>query len=94
MGESASIPSRDGSDDRISILRRWVAATRRLTRVFAEHEIVTAAAGVTFFLLLAAFPGLAAIISILDFVAAAGRADALLSTLSAILPAEAVDLLA
>lgn len=94
MEVSESDPPHDGSNDRISIPRRWVAATRRLTRAVAEHEIVTAAAGVAFFLLLAAFPGLAAITSILDFVAAAGRADMLLSTLSAVLPAEAVDLLA
>lgn len=94
MGKSEPDPSRNGSDNRASSIRVWIVATRRLMRAVTEHEVVTAAAGIAFFLLLAAFPGLAAVTSVLDLLASAGRADALLSALSGVLPRGAVELLA
>ena len=67
-------------------LRDWRRIFVRATREFFNDEIPTVAAGVTFYLLLAFFPGVAALVSLYGFFGDIGSARAELSYFAGILP--------
>ncbi|HYM17726.1 MAG TPA: YihY/virulence factor BrkB family protein [Micropepsaceae bacterium] len=69
-------------------LRDWRRIFIRATREFFKDEIPTVAAGVTFYLLLAFFPGVAALVSLYGFFGDIGSARAELIYFAGILPAD------
>ncbi len=64
-------------------------ARRRLV----DDQITTVAASVAFFVILAVFPGLAAVIAIVGTFADPDKVDSLLSALSGVIPSESVEFL-
>jgi len=59
-----------------------------------DDEVGSVAAGVAFFVLLATFPGLAAVVSLVGLFADPSRVDALLGTASQVLPASSTEVIA
>ena len=75
------------SDDRAtSPLRAWGAVAWGTVRRILDDQITTVAAGVAFFVLLASFPGLAAVVSLVGLFVEPGRVDALLAAGTDVLP--------
>ena len=70
------------------LLRDWRRIFVRATREFFRDEIPNVAAGVAFYLLLAFFPGVAALVSLYGFFADIGTAREQLSYLAGILPGD------
>jgi membrane protein len=66
---------------------------RLLYSAIGEHRVVSIAAGVTFFSLLAIFPAIAALVSIYGIFADPANIQAQLSSLSSILPGGAIDVI-
>ncbi|MEO7436425.1 MAG: YihY/virulence factor BrkB family protein [Candidatus Binatia bacterium] len=70
----------------MTVERVCSSVIRRAYRGIADHEVTTAAASVSFFVLLAVFPGLAAVTSLVGMFADPEKVDGLLSTLSGVIP--------
>ncbi len=73
--------------------KTWAIA-RRTWRGILDDEVATLAAGVAFFVLLATFPGIAAVVSLVGLFAEPGRVEALLTAASDILPAGTAQIIA
>ena len=73
--------------------RAWFEIVRLLYSAIGEHRVVSIAAGVTFFSLLAIFPAIAALVSIYGIFADPANIQAQLSSLSSILPGGAIDVI-
>jgi membrane protein len=80
-----------GGDERRP--RRWGAILRATARAFMADQIPMIAAGVTFYALLALFPGLAAAVSLYGLVADVRAAQAHIAVLSHILPGGALEVI-
>ena len=72
----------------------WFEIVRLLYSAIGEHRVVSIAAGVTFFSLLAIFPAIAALVSIYGLFADPANIQAQLSSLSSLLPGGAIDIIA
>jgi membrane protein len=75
------------------VRRAWFEIVRLLYSAIGEHRVVSIAAGVTFFSLLAIFPAIAALVSIYGIFADPANIQAQLSSLSSILPGGAIDVI-
>jgi membrane protein len=73
--------------------RGWKQILGRTFKEFGEDEIPMISAGVTYYTLLALFPGVAALTSLYGLFADVGEAQRNLNTLSAILPGGAITLI-
>ena len=73
--------------------RGWKDILLRTKKEFAEDQIPMIAAGVTFYTILALFPGLAALVSLYGLFADVGDVERNLQTLSYILPGGAISLI-
>ena len=70
--------------------RGWKDILLRVYENVSEHRVLAIAAGVTFYLLLAIFPAIAAFVALYSLVADPGTISAHLQALSGVLPAEAL----
>ena len=73
--------------------RAWFGTVHLLYSAIGEHRVVSIAAGVTFFSLLAIFPAIAALVSIYGLFADPANIQAQLSSLSSLLPGGAVEVI-
>jgi membrane protein len=73
--------------------RGWKDILWRTYNDISEHRILAIAAGVTYYVLLAIFPALAALVSIYGFVADPGSITRHLDSLSAVVPGGALQIL-
>lgn len=71
----------------------WLDILRRTMTEFSSDRILAVAAGVTFYALLAIFPGLAALVSLIGFFADPAVVSAQLNSLSGIVPGGATDII-
>lgn len=71
----------------------WKDILWRTMKTFDQNNILSVAAGVTFYTLLAIFPGIAALISLYGLFADAGTVSSHLSILAGLLPEGAADLI-
>lgn len=71
----------------------WTAILKSTLRSFNDKRIMSVAAGVTFYVLLAIFPALAAMVSIYGFFADPGRVWSQLSGMSDVLPGGMIQVL-
>jgi membrane protein len=71
--------------------RGWIETARLALADFSRHRIVTEAAGVTFYSLLAIFPAVAALVSLYGLFADPGKIGAQLDSMSSVLPGGAID---
>jgi membrane protein len=85
-GRSAETPSQIPA-------RGWKDILLRIYRGISENRILLVAAGVTFYTLLAIFPGIAALISIYGLFADPGTVAGHLDTIASVAPGGAVDVL-
>ena len=74
-------------------VRGWAAILRRAWKGTAERNLSLVAGGVTYYLLLALFPGLAALVSVYGLVANPAGAAKSLQSLSGMLPPSTVELI-
>jgi len=73
--------------------RGWWDISKRVVRQFSDHRIMTEAAGVTFYALLALFPALAALISLYGLVADPATVANQLDIASGFIPGGGMDIL-
>ena len=71
--------------------RGWMETARLALADFSRHRIITEAAGVTFYSLLAIFPAVAALVSLYGLFADPGKISAQLDSMSGVLPGGAID---
>jgi membrane protein len=71
--------------------RGWIETARLALADFSRHRVVTEAAGVTFYSLLAIFPAVAALVSLYGLFADPAKIGAQLDSMSSVLPGGAVD---
>jgi membrane protein len=71
--------------------RAWMEIARLLYSAIGEHRVVSIAAGVTFFVLLAIFPAIGALVSIYGIFADPATIQAQLNNLSSLLPGGAIE---
>jgi membrane protein len=74
--------------------RGWWAVLKRVFAGFNDDRLMTEAAGVTFYTLLAIFPAIATLVSLYGFFADPSAVNDHLQTLSGIVPAGGMDLIA
>jgi membrane protein len=75
------------------VRRTWTEIIRLLYEAIGQHRVVSIAAGVTFFSLLAIFPAIAALVAIYGLFADPASIQAQLSNLSSLLPGGAVEVI-
>jgi membrane protein len=85
-GRSATTPSEIPA-------RGWKDILLRIYHNMTDHRIVAIAAGVTFYVLLAIFPGIAALVSLYGLFADAKTVSDQLASLSSFLPGGAIDII-
>ena len=73
--------------------RAWIEIIRLLYNAIGQHRVVSIAAGVTFFSLLAIFPAIGALVSIYGLFADPASIQAQLSDLSPLLPGGAIEVI-
>jgi membrane protein len=73
--------------------RGWWQITKRVVQQVSDHRVMTEAAGVTFYSLLAIFPALGALISLYGLVADPATVSVQLNAISEFLPAGGMDIL-
>jgi membrane protein len=73
--------------------RAWKEIARRFYLAIGEHRVVSIAAGVTFFALLAIFPAVAALVSVYGLFSEPSTIRAHLNDLSAFLPGGAIEII-
>ncbi|MGC2011961.1 MAG: YhjD/YihY/BrkB family envelope integrity protein, partial [Pseudolabrys sp.] len=73
--------------------RAWLEIARLLYSAIGQHRVVSIAAGVTFFALLAMFPAVAALVSIYGIFADPGTIRVHLDDLSSFLPGGAIEVI-
>lgn len=73
--------------------RAWTEIARLLYGAIGQHRVVSIAAGVSFFALLAMFPAVAALVSVYGIFADPGTIRAQLDNLSSLLPAGAIEVI-
>src|SRR6516165_4500048 len=73
--------------------RAWMEIARLLYGAIGQHRVMSIAAGVTFFALLAMFPAVAAMVSIYGIFADPGTIRAHLDDLASILPSGAIEVI-
>ena len=73
--------------------RAWMEIARLLYSAIGQHRVVSIAAGVTFFALLAMFPAIAALVSIYGIFADPGTIRVHLDDLASILPSGALEVI-
>ncbi len=93
LDEPARLRGRDASAPWRIPLLGWKDIFWRTYRAVGRDRLPSLAGGVTFFLLLAIFPALAAFVSVYGFFLDVGRVERQLTQLAAILPREAVGLI-
>jgi membrane protein len=74
-------------------LRGWLSVGKRVAVDFVEHRLMAQAAGVVFFVLLAVFPAIAALISLYGLFADPKNVSAQLAGLSDMIPGGAMDII-
>jgi membrane protein len=70
--------------------RGWKDVALRVGKDFSQHRILSLAAGVTYYALLAIFPAIAALVAVYSLFSSPGAIDEHLQSLSAILPGGAL----
>jgi membrane protein len=73
--------------------RAWMEIARLLYSAIGEHRVVSIAAGVTFFVLLAIFPAIGVLVSIYGIFADPTTIQAQLNNLSSLLPGGAIEII-
>jgi membrane protein len=73
--------------------RAWIEVARLLYGAIGQHRVMSIAAGVTFFALLAMFPAIGALVSIYGIFADPGTIRAQLDNLSSLLPNGAIEVI-
>src|SRR5262249_43256618 len=73
--------------------RGWKDILLRIYHNLNEHRVLAIAAGVTFYILLAIFPAIAALVSVYGLFADAGTIASHLTSLASILPGGAIDII-
>jgi membrane protein len=73
--------------------RAWQEIARLLHSAIGEHRVVSIAAGVTFFVLLAIFPAIGALVSIYGIFADPATIQAQLNNLSSLVPGGAIEII-
>jgi len=91
--ESADLLARDEAGAAAPPSRHWRDIAIAVFRGISEDRIFLIAAGVTFYAILALFPGIGALVSIFGLFADPGSIAAHLDTLSGVAPGGAVDVL-
>jgi membrane protein len=89
-GGPADIAGRGARNPAQIPARGWKEILRRTAKEFSDDQIPMIAAGVTFYTLLALFPGLGAFVALYGLFADVGEAQKHLTTLAILLPADAV----
>ena len=84
---------RDAKSPSESPARGWWNIAKRVARQFGDHRIMTEAAGITFYALLALFPALAALISLYGLFADPNTISEHLSAMSGVIPGGGMDLI-
>jgi membrane protein len=98
---SGDVPSRKGEDGRGRgattpsdiPLRGWKDILWRVYHNIPEHRVISIAAGVTFFVLLAIFPGIAALVAIYGLFADPSSIGQHLNDLAGVLPGGATEII-
>jgi membrane protein len=73
--------------------RAWTEVAQLFYSAIGEHRVVSIAAGVTFFVLLAIFPAIAALVSVYGIFSDPGTIRTHLDDLSSLLPAGAIEII-
>ena len=73
--------------------RAWIEIARLLYSAIGQHRVVSIAAGVTFFALLAIFPAIAALVSVYGIFLDPGTIRVHLDDLSSVLPSGAIEVI-
>lgn len=92
---SAFTPSRAPGNSSAGRLRRrdWIKVLRRTLREFSRHRILSLAAGVTYYALLAIFPAIGALVSVYGLFADPASISGELASLSMVLPGGAIEII-
>lgn len=94
QGHEAKEGTRRKADSPINIsARAWIDIIRRTVSEFSADRILAVAAGVTFYMLLAIFPGIAALISLYGLFSDPSTIVGQLDRLSQLLPGGAIEVL-
>jgi membrane protein len=85
-------PAKGRSGARAKARRAWLEILRLLYSAIGQHRVVSSAAGVTFFVLLAIFPAIAALVSVYGLFADPSTIRLHLDELSTLLPGGAIEI--
>src|SRR5262245_40548856 len=85
--------SRPGARVRAKARRAWLEILRLLYSAIGQHRVVSIAAGVAFFVLLAIFPAIAALVSVYGLFADPNTIRLHLNELAALLPGGAIEII-
>src|SRR5262245_44454201 len=88
----APAKGRAGVQARAKARRAWLEILRLLYGAIGQHRVVSIAAGVTFFVLLAIFPAIAALVSVYGLFADPNTIRMHLDELSTLLPGGAIEI--
>jgi membrane protein len=89
---AAPAKGRTGVQARAKARRAWLEILRLLYSAIGQHRVVSIAAGVTFFVLLAIFPAIAALVSVYGLFADPNTIRMHLDELSTLLPSGAIEI--
>jgi membrane protein len=91
--EPSQVPGRGARSPAQIPARGWKEILKRTAKEFSDDQVPMIAAGVTFYTLLALFPGLGAFVALYGLFADVAEAQKHLATLAVLLPADAVGFL-
>jgi len=91
--DPAQAPYFPGDQASRKVRRTWIEAARLFYSAIGEHRVVSIAAGVTFFALLAIFPAIGALVSIYGIFSDPGTIRTHLDDLSTFLPGGAIEII-
>ena len=90
---AASIPGATATSPAAIPATGWVAVLKRVANQFGEHRLLAEAAGVVFFVLLAIFPAVAALVSLYGLFADPKTVSDQLGALSGVVPGGGMDII-
>jgi membrane protein len=91
--EASAFPKSQAKPKPKKVRRAWTEIARLLYSAIGQHRVVSIAAGVTFFALLAIFPAIAALVSIYGIFSDPASIRAHLTELSSFLPGGAIEII-
>ena len=92
-GVVGSLAGRDATNPAKIPARGWWAVAKRVVAGFSDDRLMTEAAGMTFYVLLAIFPALATLVSLFGLFADPATVNDQLSSVAGVVPAGGMDIL-